>query len=638
MNKPISFYFIRWIVIPFLSFLSFFDLSSKFRKRYIARSKTVKWSTVYFSFYFVHFLFSLILLPFRGFEQVKEDIRFFFYLNLFSFCWNWYRFHFFKLDWLYTTNHKRIGIMYLFLGFFNGFLAIILSFFIRVELMFPGDQVLFSQYQFYNVCVTLHGILMLFVVIVPLLFGGFGNYFVPILIGTSDLAYPRLNNFSFWVLPPATLIAFGSAFIQGGAGTGWTIYPPLSSTLCHFGFNVDFLIFSMHLAGISSVGAAINFIVTFYLYKAEAPKHRNLPLFVWSIFYTSWLLVFAIPVLGIAITLLLLDRRFSARFYDPSGGGDVVLFQHLFWFFGHPEVYILILPGFGVVSHVIPFFCNKPIFGHRAMVMCMFCIGFIGFVVWAHHMYTSGLQTYTKVYFTTATMVIAIPTGLKVFNWLSTFWNGAIWMYTPMYFVVGFIILFSFGGMTGVILANASIDVSLHDTYFVVAHFHYVLSMGSGFAIYAGFYFWISKITGFQYNEKAGQTHFWLTFIGTNVTFFPMHYLGTAGMPRRIPCYPEIYQNLNVICSFGAFFSFISVLYFIYVIRLLFKEKHYAGSNPWYFGSHAELIERLVQSSSYFFAVVNIDATVKDMLRTHPELKDAIEDYRKSKRILKDED
>jgi cytochrome c oxidase subunit 1 len=629
LDKNINYYLIKYITIPLFSFLQLFTLRGRLYKRYIVKKTTFKWSQIYFSFDFLDIFISTLLLPFRGITKWKEDIRFFYYLNVFTFSWNWYKFHFFKLDWVYTTNHKRIGIMYLFFGFFNGFFAVILSLFIRIELMFPGDQILFSQYQFYNVCVTLHGILMLFVVILPILFGGFGNYFVPILIGTSDLAYPRLNNFSFWVLPPSTLLATASAFIAGGPGTGWTMYPPLSSKLCHFGFNVDFLIFSMHLAGISSVGASINFIVTFYMYKAEAPKHRNLPLFVWSIFFTSWLLVFAIPVLGIAITLLLLDRRFGARFYDPTGGGDVVLFQHLFWFFGHPEVYILVIPGFGVVSHVIPFFCNKPIFGHRAMVMCMFCIGFIGFVVWAHHMYTSGLQTYTKVYFTTATMVIGIPTGLKVFNWLSTMWNGSIWMYTPMYFVIGFILLFSFGGMTGIILANASIDVSLHDTYFVVAHFHYVLSMGAGFSVFAGFYFWISKITGFQYNERVGQTHFWLTFIGTNITFLPMHYLGTAGMPRRIPCYPEMYQNLNVICSYGAYISFISVLYFIYMIRLLFKEKLYAGSNPWFFGSHQELVERVIKNSLYFFAVCNVDNLVKQIIRDHPEFKELAEKYKK---------
>jgi cytochrome c oxidase subunit 1 len=502
--------------------------------------------------------------------------------------------------WMYTTNHKRIGILYLLFGFFNGFFAVLLSMIIRLELAFPGDQIIFENYQFYNVVVTMHGILMLFVVIVPILFGGFGNYFVPILIGAPDMAFPRLNNFSFWLLPPSTLLALLSVFMGEGPGTGWTIYPPLSSIEGHVGYSIDFLIFSMHLAGLSSIVASINFACTIWFYKDEGRYFVHLPLFVWSILITSILLICAIPVLGAAITMLLTDRNFGTRFFDPTGGGDLVLYQHLFWFFGHPEVYILIVPAFGVVSQIISTFSQKKVFGHKAMVVCMGCIGLIGFIVWAHHMYTSGINTYTKAYFTTATMAIGLPTGMKIFNWLCTMWGGSIWLYTPMYFAIGFVILFSFGGMTGVILANANIDVSLHDTYYVVAHFHYVLSMGSGFGVFAGFYYWFSKITGYQYPEKLGQAHFWLTFIGANLTFFPMHFLGVSGMPRRIPDYPEMYQGWNTVVSFGAFFSLFSILFFYYVIYKAFTEKRRASRNPWVFIHQRDLLERLSLCAYYF--------------------------------------
>jgi len=495
--------------------------------------------------------------------------------------------------WVWTTNHKRIGILYIYFGIFNGFLAILLSMLMRLELTFPGDQVLFGEYQFYNMLTTMHGILMLFVVVMPILFGGFGNYFAPILIGAPDMAFPRLNNFSFWMLPPSTLLAIIATFVDGGPGTGWTLYPPLSSLQSHSGLSIDFLILSFHLAGTSSIIAGINFICTIMYFKSESMYMKDVPLFAWSILVTSFLVVLAMPVLAAAITLLLFDRNFNTSFYDPSGGGDLVLYQHLFWFFGHPEVYILVVPGFGIVSHVVATFSQKRIFGQIPMIAAMILIGVIGFIVWAHHMYTSGIDTNTKAYFTSATMVIAIPTGIKIFNWLATMWGGSIWFYTPMLFSVGFILLFTLGGLTGIILSNAGIDISLHDTYYVVAHFHYVLSMGAVFAIYAGFYYWIGKMTGFQYPEYLGRVHFWTTFIGVNLTFFPMHFLGLSGMPRRIPDYPDMYQRWNTFISFGSFISFFSIILWFYIIYRTLVDHIPCPRNPWIFTNTQHLISRM---------------------------------------------
>jgi cytochrome c oxidase subunit 1 len=512
-----------------------------------------------------------------------------------------------------STNHKDIGILYLVVSALVGFISVAFTIYMRLELMEPGVQYMCLNElgeaaprlisggtdcyapngHLWNVLVTAHGILMMFFVVIPALFGGFGNYFMPLQIGAPDMAFPRMNNLSFWLYIAGTTLAMCSVMAPGGndqagSGVGWVLYPPLSVN--EAGMSMDLAIFAVHVSGASSILGAINMITTFLNMRAPGMTLFKVPLFAWSIFITAWLILLSLPVLAGAITMLLTDRNFGTTFFDPSGGGDPILYQHILWFFGHPEVYIIILPGFGLISHVIATFARKPVFGYLPMVWALIAIGVLGFVVWAHHMYTVGMSLTQQSYFMLATMVIAVPTGIKVFSWIATLWGGSIEFKTPMLWAFGFLFLFTLGGVTGIVLAQAPLDRAYHDTYYVVAHFHYVMSLGAVFTIFAGIYYYFGKMTGRAYPEWAGKLHFWMMFIGANLTFFPQHFLGRQGMPRRYIDYPEAFAYWNMWSSIGAFLSFASfILFFGIIAYSLLRGARITQNNYW--NEYADTLE-----------------------------------------------